>query len=84
MHTLGCCWVYIGVNWEDWSWVDFAELRGRSDATLYITAIYWITMTLTTVGYGEIRGTNANEFVYVMIVQFVGIMFFSFIMGSIS
>ena len=41
-------------------------------------------MTLTTVGYGEIKGKQTTEYVYVMFTQFVGIMFFSFIMGSIS
>ena len=41
-------------------------------------------MTLTTVGYGEVKGNSENEYLFVMFVEFVGIMFFSFIMGSIN
>lgn len=83
MHTLGCAWVFIGQHIE-YSWIDEEGFRDESRDTLYISSIYWITMTLTTVGYGEIKGQTAEEFLYVMFVQFVGIMFFSFIMGSIT
>ena len=83
MHALACGWVILGIVTED-SWVDLLGFREKGNDTLYITAIYWITMTLTTVGYGDVKGNSSDEYLYVMFVQFVGIMFFSFIMGSIN
>jgi hypothetical protein len=83
MHALACGWVLLGIVTED-SWVDLLGFREKGNDTLYITAIYWITMTLTTVGYGDVKGNSSDEYLYVMFVQFVGIMFFSFIMGSIN
>lgn len=41
-------------------------------------------VTLTTVGYGDIFGFTWQEYVFTMIVEFLGIAFFSFIMGSIN
>lgn len=41
-------------------------------------------VTLTTVGYGDIYGYTWQEYVFTMIVEFLGIAFFSFIMGSIN
>ena len=46
--------------------------------------MYFVTTTLTTVGYGDIKGQTVYEYVFVMFVEFTGIMFFSFIMGSIN
>jgi hypothetical protein len=39
---------------------------------------------LSTVGYGDFKGTTTMEYLYTMGVEFVGIGFFSFIMGSIN
>lgn len=50
----------------------------------YITAYYWVVTTLTTVGYGDIIGYTPEEYIFNMIVEFIGIAFFSFIMGSIN
>jgi hypothetical protein len=36
------------------------------------------------VGYGDIVGFTNNEYIYQMIVEFIGIAFFSFLMGSIN
>jgi hypothetical protein len=46
--------------------------------------LYFVTTTLTTVGYGDIKGQTVYEYIFVMLVEFTGIMFFSFIMGSIN
>jgi len=59
-------------------------MRDADPATLYITACYWTITTLSTVGYGDIRGYTTEEYLYTMLVEFIGIGFFSFIMGSIN
>lgn len=41
-------------------------------------------VTLTTVGYGDIYGYCYQEYIFTMVVEFIGIAFFSFIIGSIN
>jgi len=52
--------------------------------TKYITAFYWAVTTLATVGYGDVKGFTGPEYIFNMFVEFIGIAFFSFVMGSIN
>jgi len=94
MHWIACLWVFIGL-YIDQSWIDAVSstakgddnnvtFREKGNVTLYITALYWCATTLATVGYGDVKGKTHYEFLFVMMTEFVGIMFFSFIMGSIN
>lgn len=47
-------------------------------------AIYWVITTLTTVGYGDYKGYTKQEYIFQMVVEFLGIAVFSYLMGSIS
>ena len=94
MHSIACLWVAIGLTISH-SWIDAVgpkalddddeiTFREKGAATLYITSLYFVATTLATVGYGDIKGKTTNEYLFVMMTEFVGIMFFSFIMGSIN
>lgn len=50
----------------------------------YVTSIYWVITTLTTVGYGDYKGYTPEEYMFQMIIEFLGIGVFSFLMGSIN
>ena len=39
--------------------------RDDSHFELYITSIYWATMTLATVGYGDIHGVNTSFIIFI-------------------
>jgi hypothetical protein len=51
---------------------------------VYVTAVYWVITTLTTVGYGDYKGYTPSEYAYQMVVEFLGIGVFSWLMGSIN
>jgi len=51
---------------------------------IYANAFYFILTTITTVGYGDITGNTTPELLFSMIVEFVGLTFFSFLTGTIS
>ena len=50
----------------------------------YIFAFYWIFEVITTVGYGDYTGHTSNEYIFSICLEFLGLTFFSFLMGSIN
>lgn len=51
---------------------------------LYAAAAYFTMQTLTTVGYGDITISSTAERILCIILQFVGVIFFSFAAGSMT
>jgi len=88
MHMVACGWIYIGERegWGTWLTNDnFNVSKANGDGTtIYITSLYWVVTTLTTVGYGDIYGTTEEEYIYTMIVEFIGILVFSIIMSTVN
>lgn len=82
-HLIACIWLNLGEN-IDGSWLESGNYMYEDASTKYITSIYWVVTTLTTVGYGDILGKTSEEYAFIMVVEFIGILFFSIMMGSIN
>lgn len=83
MHMVACGWIYVGQR-EGWgTWLVNFDIK-PDGTTIYITSLYWVVTTLTTVGYGDIFGSTKEEYIYTMIVEFIGILVFSIIMGTVN
>ena len=96
-HCFSCIWFAIGgmTTPEDVAlsnntlapgWV-FRELDGpkiRGLWTEYLTAFYWATTTLTTVGYGDINAQNNEEMVISCIAELVGGILFGILVGTLA
>tara|TARA_B110000285_G_C15116329_1_gene614332 strand:+ start:872 stop:1270 length:399 start_codon:yes stop_codon:yes gene_type:complete len=84
---LGCFWVYLG-KIEEGSWIrrpeDLITVNNNSDADVYTTSTYWCITTLTTVGYGDVKGYTPLEYIFTMFVEFLGMGVFSYLMNSIN
>lgn len=98
-HLKACFWLYLG-NLDDCkdsitgeqipepqcqkSWIFANNFDGKPKYTQYIFAFYWIFEVITTVGYGDFFGRTSAEYIFSIVLEFVGLTFFSFLMGTIN
>ena len=66
------------------SWVFANDFDGKLKHTQYIFAFYWIFEVITTVGYGDFSGATTDEYIFSIILEFMGLTFFSFLMGTVN
>ena len=66
------------------SWVYKQGFDDKPFHTQYIFAFYWIFEVITTVGYGDYAGSTPEEYIFSIALEFMGLTFFSFLMGSIN
>ena len=52
--------------------------------TIYLSSIYFLLTTVTSVGYGDIIGNTFTEFCFQIIILLVGIIAYSWLVSSIS
>ena len=60
---------------------DFSEMDGFK---LYSAAFYFTVATITTVGYGDVRGFNSSERIFCTCLMLVGVFSFSMLSSSIA
>lgn len=87
LHLIGCIWVMIAVlNPLDdpVSWLSSANLQDADNVDVYIAAIYWSTVSVFTVGYGDITCQNLFELIMNNIILVVGIINYSYIFSQLS
>ena len=83
LHLISCIHIFIGKHSFP-GWIYKNELQNATFWKLYIISIYYITMTLTTVGYGDILPNSFLEINFRVILLAVGIVGYSWLISSIS
>ena len=86
VHIMGCLW-YFTAKYNDFSpdtWVTRHGYINSDTTTLYITSIYFVFTTLTTVGYGDIFAFTTEERVFALIIMSFGSAFYSYTISNLS
>lgn len=79
IHIFSCTWLFVGQLPDQW--FDNDELEYSGHGTMYIDGIYFVTTTMTAVGYGEFSAFGKGDLSMgtVMITQFFGLLGFSIV-----
>ena len=83
LNFISCVFVFLGRNIDD-SWIFINGLEKMSFIDIYIGATYYIVMTVTTVGYGDVLGKTKNEILFQIIMIIVGTCIYSWMISSVS
>lgn len=84
-HWGACGWGVVAQFGDDGeSWIDAYGIQDSSPAYQYICALYWSTMTLTTIGYGDYGpGTGTERFVASFFCMLGGLVY-AYLVGIIT
>lgn len=81
LHLLTCVQIILCKHREDFSvtWMGGQDVLEDDSISQYIIAIYFVTTTLSTCGFGDISATkrDAVESAVILGLQFVGMLFYS-------
>ena len=94
-HIIGCLWIVAAnMSYDEkfeyenskykTNWINNDKYNQYTDKQLYIAAYYYTVTTVTTVGYGDISGSNSGEKIFCMILMVVGVVFFSIVSGYLA
>jgi hypothetical protein len=88
-HIATCFWIILaslmGGDKYEGTWLEGFYGNGLTeDASIYWVSFYWCITTITTVGYGDISGTNNQERMFCAFVMVVGVIMFSLANGALA
>ena len=85
IHINACLWVFIAKSsGKTTNWIEKGNFQNAQPFRLYIASFYFVVTTITTVGYGDISGTNSAERMFGCLLMIIGVLAFSFSTGQLS
>lgn len=84
-HFIACMFIFLA-RMEEFapeSWTGRLGLDTSQQAELYVSGLYYILTTLTTVGYGDIVPVTKSERVFCLVIMLFGVFMYSYTIGSL-
>ena len=86
-HLFASFWCLIGnyLLQEEKGWIynnSEAGIQQLDFTSIYISSIYWVITTFTSIGYGDVTAHSIIEYMYIILVEMVGMCFFGYMMGT--
>ena len=83
LHLTACIHIFISCTAYP-NWIILNNFSFSSFPTIYLSSIYFLLTTVTSVGYGDIIGNTFTEFCFQIVILLVGIIAYSWLISSIS
>lgn len=87
-HWMACAWHMIKVIEDDTTnnWVIgyLGADHGLPHEEVYVVALYWAVMTMSTIGYGDVVAKTTAERVVATFGMFIGSSIFAYIVGAVT
>ena len=83
LNMTTCLFIFIGINSFP-SWIVELNLQDKSYPYIYLTSVYFVIVTITTVGYGDITGNTVAELAFQIYLLIIGTIAYSFTISYIS
>jgi len=78
-------WLFLFAHWLACGWIYIRNIPDPvNNVKLYLTSLYWVIETLTTIGYGETTPVTNLQYVYAMIIMLAGVGVYGFIIGNVA
>ena len=78
-----CIFIFLGLN-SNPSWIIKLNIQDEPYLQIYLISTYFVIVTVTTVGYGDITGDSLPEICFQIILLIVGTIAYSFIISFFS
>ena len=83
LNLATCLFIFLGINSYS-NWIIKLNIQDEPFLKIYLISLYFIIVTITTVGYGDITGNSISEIIFQIILLIVGTISYSFIISYIS
>jgi hypothetical protein len=84
-HLVSCFFVFLGLRCSvTENWIQDSNLQNSGYFEIYLASLYYILVTIYSVGYGDITPVNMLEKMCVIVIMFSGSMLYSFALSSLS
>ena len=83
LNMTTCIFIFLGIN-SNQSWIIKINIQDEPYLYIYLVSVYFIIVTITTVGYGDITGQAFPEILFQIYLLIIGTIAYSFIISYIS
>ena len=83
LNLTTCLFIFLGINVYP-GWILKLNIQDKSYLYIYLTSVYFVIVTITTVGYGDITGDTSPEIIFQIFLLIVGTIAYSFTISYIS
>ena len=83
LNITTCLFIFLGRNYYP-SWIIKLNIQDEPYIDIYLASLYFVIVTITTVGYGDITGNAIPEIAFQMILLILGTIAYSFIISYFS